>query len=217
MKLHPLEVVSVPLNEIDQHPDNANNGDVDALEQSIEVNGFYSPIIVQASTGYIIAGNHRYLVATKLEMATIPVIYLDVDDLEAKRIMVADNRITRLGFDDEAQLLELLEDLKATDAGLSGTGYNFDDFTKLEKLISEPLDLADEPEMEPVGEHMGKHLNYTLMPVIEEDGKVYRFDVSKPSYKHLTANDFNVIRKAFGQQPLSREELDTYDVDDWKR
>src|SRR6478752_10186842 len=75
---HQLEISEVLVDEVSQHPDNANNGDLEALKESIQVNGFFSPIIVQASTGYIIAGNHRWQVANELGMVTIPAIILDV-------------------------------------------------------------------------------------------------------------------------------------------
>ena len=86
---HKLEVVETLLEEIEQHPDNANNGDLSALKESIETNGFFSPIIVQATTGYIIAGNHRYQFASELGMVTIPAIFLDVDEEQAKRALIA--------------------------------------------------------------------------------------------------------------------------------
>jgi hypothetical protein len=108
-----LKVEHEPIDNVSPHPDNANSGDVQALDESIDITGFYSPIIVQASTGYILAGNHRWEVMKARGEETIPVVYVDVTDAEARRIMVADNRITRLGEDDPA----LLAPASGTDRG----------------------------------------------------------------------------------------------------
>lgn len=221
--LHNLEVRQLPLSAVEQHPDNANNGDLDALEQSIRVNGFYQPIIVQKSTSYIIAGNHRYVIAIRLGMATVPAIVLDVNDEQAKRMMVADNRITRLGYDDEAALADLLEDLYATDISLAGTGYTHHDLSSLLELMDAPLNGED---LDPTGtddeddekdEKKPRELRFNLMPTVSEDGKVYDLTVTKKNQAPISAHDFNVIRKALGQEALRPEEIDTYDVPSWTK
>lgn len=220
MKEHQLTVEDLLIAELAQHPDNANNGDVDAIVESIKVNGFYQPIIVQASSGYVIAGNHRLLAAIKSGAKTIPGIVLDVTDLEAKRMMVADNRITRLGHDDEGQLANILEELYATDAGLSGTGYDHHDYEYLMDLVNAPLgpEDFDLPEVDPGRTEIPTHrLNFTINPVVSEDGKVYELTLSRPGYSHVTANDINMLRKALGQEPYNRNQLESFGVPDWDR
>lgn len=221
--LHNLEVQQLPLDSLIQHPDNANNGDLDALEQSIRVNGFYQPILVQKSTHYIIAGNHRYVIAIRLNMPTVPAIVLDVDDEQAKRMMLADNRITRLGYDDEAALADLLQDLYATDMSLAGTGYSHHDYTSLLELMEAPLTGED---LDPTGtdeaddekEDKKPHeLRFNLMPVVSEDGRVYEFTLTKKNMAPISGHDFNMIRKAFGQDRLTIDELATYDVPAWSK
>ena len=49
----------VPLASLKRHPDNPRRGDVKAIALSINKNGFYGAVIVQRSTRYILAGNHR--------------------------------------------------------------------------------------------------------------------------------------------------------------
>lgn len=214
---HRLVVEMVGVDEISQHPENANSGDVDLIQSSIQVNGLYTPITVQRSSGHIIVGNHRYLAAVKRGMRTVPVIYLDVDDLEAKRIMVVDNRSARVGYDDEGQLANLLEALHDTDQGLAGTGYDFQDYSALMELVNSPLeehdfDLPDDTAEEPV---LG-HLNFSINPILDDDGKVREFNITREGMRHLTANDLNTIRRRLGQQPLNRFQLATYDIPDWK-
>ena len=128
-----LEPLLRDIDSCEQHPDNYNNGDVDAIAESIEINGMYRPIYVQESTGYIIAGNHTWLAAKQLGATRIPVVALDCDNTTATRIMLADNRIASLAVPDNALLLTLLDNLKANDS-LLGTGYNDTDLTVLHHL-----------------------------------------------------------------------------------
>lgn len=102
-----------------EHPDNPKRGAMAAIHESINVNGFYGAVVAQTSTGYILAGNHRYRAAVQQKAKSIPVIWLDVDDEEAKRILLADNRTADLGHTDEAALDALLSSLPS----LEGTGY----------------------------------------------------------------------------------------------
>lgn len=64
-------------------------------------------------------------------MAEVPVIWVDVDDERARRILVADNRTTRLGHDDPEALASLLTELAETEGGLDGTGFDGDDLDAL--------------------------------------------------------------------------------------
>ena len=128
------EFEQVALNRLKLHPRNANEGDFGAIQESIEANGFYGSIVANKRTGHILAGNHRYKVAQELKFDTIPVFWVDVSDEEEIRILLADNRTTRLGTDDESKLAELLTELARTDKGLSGTGF---DGADLDRLLSD--------------------------------------------------------------------------------
>lgn len=219
MKLHELQVVLEPLDQLRQHPDNPNNGDVDALEESIEVNGFYSPIVVQRSTRYILAGNHRYLAAMRLHAREIPTIWLDVDDDSARRIMLADNQITRRGHDDEAMLANMLQDVYATDLGLSGTGYDNRMMAKLLADLNEPVDFDANPLVDDRLDEQStipKGLRFSVTPQIDEDGVVYELAVVKVGMGALTRNDANAVRKALGLQPYGKDDLKAFGVDGWR-
>lgn len=120
------------------HPRNPNQGDVGAIAESINATGFYGALIVQQSTGHVIAGNHRLMAAAHLDAETVPVIVVDVDDETALRIMVADNRMAELATRDFDELALILVEL-ANSSGLDGTGYDGDD---LDSLIAD----LDEPE-----------------------------------------------------------------------
>jgi len=122
-----------PIDEVTQHPDNYNNGDLDKIVESIEINGMYRPVFVQKSTNWIIAGNHTWEACKTLGATEIPVVTLDVDDLTATRILLADNRTAALAEPDNALLLPLLETLATADT-LNGTGYAEHDLAQIRKL-----------------------------------------------------------------------------------
>ena len=128
----------MPIDDVTPHPRNYNNGDVEAIAESIEINGMYRPLYVQKSTGYIIAGNHTWTACKMLGATEVPVMMLDVDEPTSLRIMLADNRIASMAMPDNALLLELLDEL-STDS-LMGTGYKPHDHEVIKKLAEIPND-----------------------------------------------------------------------------
>jgi ParB-like chromosome segregation protein Spo0J len=218
MRVHDMNVEMVSVDAISQHPENANNGDVEAISESIEVNGFFAPMLVQRSTGYIMVGNHRYQAALELDMHEVPVIFLNVSDAEAKRIMVADNRTSRLGFDDEAQLGLLLDDLYATDIGLAGTGFDYQDLEKIHLIMDEPLEFPEEPVMEPAEpkDKAKPSILLSVLPQIADDGHVYELTVMKEGWGPITASEFNLIRRMLGLETADKAELRAYVVPQWR-
>lgn len=137
-----LEVVqqrfepTFPIEELVEHPDNPRSGDVGAIFSSLERHGFYGAVIVQASTGHVLAGNHRLKAARQGGLATLPAFVLDVDDDEAKRILLADNRSSDLASMDDPKLLGLLTELLQTPDALEGTLYSAEDMDELHKLLN---------------------------------------------------------------------------------
>lgn len=214
MKVHNLQVVDAPLGDIQQHPDNPHSADMDALKESIETNGFYAPIYVQRSTGYIVAGNHRYLYFLEHELPTIPAIYLDITDAEARRIMLADNKITSMGHDDEALLFELLQDVRADDENMFGTGYRLEEYEELRMLNTvepgEGLDrtLDGAPAEDPTWE---------ITPVEGTDGTCVEFSVWRVDGGVLRPADLNRIRTALGMRRLERDEFEVFSIETWNR
>jgi ParB-like chromosome segregation protein Spo0J len=132
---HPkLADLLIPIDRVTQHPDNPNNGDVEAIVESIEFNGYVAPVIVQESTGYIVAGNHRYQALLALGSKVIPAIFVDMDETAAQRYLLADNRIAALAVTDNAKIVDILEGLDEQDS-LRGTGYTKMDLTQLSALL----------------------------------------------------------------------------------
>ena len=122
-----------PITALVPHPSNPRQGDVGAIIQSIEANGWYGTLVAQISTGHVLAGNHRLQAAIHCGLDRVPVHWVDVDDDTAHRILLADNRTTDLATYDEHALADLLVEMGKT-GNLDGTGYDGDD---LDDLLAE--------------------------------------------------------------------------------
>ena len=120
-----------PVADLNLHPLNPRQGDIGLIAESIEANGWFGTVVAQCSTGNVLAGNHRVQAAAHLGMDKVPVHWVDVDDEQALRILLADNRSSDLADNDDGYLAELLTFLAKSDDGLVGTGYDNDDLDLL--------------------------------------------------------------------------------------
>lgn len=115
---------AVPVAMLNTHPQNARRGDVGVIADSVRTSGWWGAVVAQRSTGYILAGNHRYLAAIQEGADEVPVIWVDVDDSEAVRIMISDNGTSDQAGYNDGLLATLLQGLSETEEGLSGTGFD---------------------------------------------------------------------------------------------
>src|SRR4051812_17007777 len=102
------------------HPRNARRGDINMIAESLEANAQYAPLIVQRSTGYVLAGNHTLLAARQLSWPDIDATYIDVTDEQAVRIMLSANKTSDAAGYDDPSLVDLLAGLP----DLGGTGFD---------------------------------------------------------------------------------------------
>ena len=123
----------VELQSVKQHPRNARLSDTLTLMESLDKHGQYRPIVVQKSSGYILAGNHTWDAARRLGWSEIAVTFVDVDDEMAARIMLADNRTSDLAAYDDHQLLKLLHEV----GDLTATGFDGYDLDVLDAQMAE--------------------------------------------------------------------------------
>lgn len=128
-------VEDVSVNELIVHPRNARRGNIDAIVASIEANGWWGTLVAQKSTKHVLAGNHRLMAAQVMGMATVPVYWIDCDDDEATRILLADNRVADLADYDDQALLDLLSDF---DNDLVGLGFDERDIEELTLSFEAP-------------------------------------------------------------------------------
>jgi len=103
------------------------------LRRSIERFGFVEPVVARRRDRVMIGGHQRWLVAKEMGLTTVPVVFVEVSEAEARALNLALNKIS--GEWDVPRLGELLEDLRDLpdfDHTLSG----FDD-REIEEILTE--------------------------------------------------------------------------------
>lgn len=124
-----LQQLTVPIDTLKHYGKNPRRGDVDLIAQSLERNGQYRPVTVRTGTNEILAGNHTVKAAKQLGWEVIAATFVDVDDLQAKRIVLIDNRANDMATTDSTVLADLLQELGVPE--LPGTGYSEHDLKRL--------------------------------------------------------------------------------------
>lgn len=132
-----------PVSRMRPHPRNPNQGDVGAIYESIQQNGFFGAVGVQRSTGFILWGNHRYEAAIQSGATTLPAMIVDCDDDEALRILLVDNRAAKLSATDDNLLVEILQELAQTTSQLQGTGYTGEDLDEIIESLGGATNFTD--------------------------------------------------------------------------
>ena len=130
-----MEHATVPIAGLSHYYRNARRGNIKAIAESLRANGQYKPIVVNKGTKTgrpeeVLVGNHTLQAAISEGWETIDVVIVDVDDDQARRIVLADNRTSDLGAYDDELLLELL--MESDD--LDGTAFTAEDVEALEHL-----------------------------------------------------------------------------------
>jgi hypothetical protein len=130
-RIHPqLQPLAIPIDSVELNPRNPRQGDLGAITESLRRFGQAKPIVVQASTRHVVAGNHMLRAALSLGWKEIAANVVELDGREAQAFMIADNRTSDLGSYDEGVLTELLKEL-AVDDDLEGTGFDGDDVDEM--------------------------------------------------------------------------------------
>lgn len=109
----PLQVVHVPLEDLtpaDYNPRAMPEDEMEKLKRSIERFGLVEPIVVRKRGNLVIGGHQRLEAARQLGHPTVPVVFVDVTDHEAKLLNLALNKIQ--GRWDTMRLAALLQDLR---------------------------------------------------------------------------------------------------------
>lgn len=159
------EFEAVAVGDLKPHPDNPRKGNLGVITGSIKAHGFFGACVVQRATGHILVGNHRWLAAREAGEAEVPVLWLDVDDEMAKRILLADNRTAEFATWDEAALHAMLAELSVTTKGLDGLAFTEADLAELADGQAEEQRSADLLEAQDVVIADPRHQ--------VEDGQVY--------------------------------------------
>jgi ParB-like chromosome segregation protein Spo0J len=115
-----LAALRVPVAQLQPYRRNPRRGNLALLRESLAAHGQYRPLVVNRRTMEVLAGNHTFAAALDLGWEELAVTYVDVDEEEAARIVLVDNRSNDQAGYDEAMLAELLASLPTLDA----TGYD---------------------------------------------------------------------------------------------
>src|SRR5215210_5277318 len=131
----------LPTDSLRPHPENPRRGDVEAIRHSLERHGQYRPLVVNRPTMEVLCGNHTLRAARELGFSEIAVAFVSVDEEQARRILLVDNRTNDLANYDSQALVDLLTELDS----LEGTGFDEAAFGELlDELSPEPI-AEDEP------------------------------------------------------------------------
>lgn len=118
--MNSIEIEQVSTESLVPNPWNSNSVGPEMeqrLRASIEKLGFYKPVICRSVNGQlqILGGEHRWRVAVKMGLPTVPVVNLgEISDQKAKTIGLADNG--RYGVDDLTRLTDVLRDIGLDEA-----------------------------------------------------------------------------------------------------
>lgn len=113
------EIKLVPISEIKIDPKNRNkhpSEQIDRLVEIIKYQGFRNPVVISNRTGYLKAGEGRYLAAKKLKLKEIPATFQDFDSEEQE---------TAYGISDNAIASWAELDLSGINADIPDLGEDF--------------------------------------------------------------------------------------------
>ena len=122
-----------PIGKFTYHPDNARKHNIGKIQQSLVAHGQRTPIVVQASTGFVCKGNGTLEAARGLGWLEIAADLHELSDDQAYAYCLADNRASDQASYDAKKLIAGLEKMVAG-PGLADTLFELDD---LEDLIAQ--------------------------------------------------------------------------------
>ena len=130
----PERIETWPLAKLQPYAANPKAHDDDQvakLAASMAEFGWTVPCLV-AEDGELIAGRGRVLAATRLALTEAPVIvFAHLSEAKRRAYGIADNKLTKLGSWDQAQLSGVLQSLLADDFDLSLVGFSDGELDKL--------------------------------------------------------------------------------------
>lgn len=178
---------AVAIDSVQPHPKNVRHGDIGAISTSLTAHGQYRPILVQKSTGYIVAGNHTWSAAKSLGWDKIAVLQLEMDDDRALRILLADNKSSDLATYDTHALAEVLSGF-AREFDMEGLIWDQDDLDDLLSQMNTSIANMSIPNLTQVPTEGAVNPLETEENQVMNDTKVAQF--------YLTSAEFDVLRDA---------------------
>lgn len=144
-----------------------NNAKIHSEEQvtkiasSIREFGFLNPVLIDKDFN-IIAGHGRVMAAKKLELDTVPCIFIEgLSDAQRKAYILADNRLSELADWDQELVAQELQALSDVGFDIDVTGFTMDDSI----MDLEPIDDGG------IGEEISEFLK---SDPITESGQIWK-------------------------------------------
>jgi hypothetical protein len=150
-----LKRLLIEIDSVEPWPGNYREGDIGAITESLTRFGQQKPIVVQASSMKIVAGNHVWMGAKALGATKIAANVEEMSDEDAEAFLLADNRTSERGSTNEEKLAALLE--RVAGRGLQGTGYDGDDVDDLLRRVRRQQETLVRPEIPFSTELMEEH------------------------------------------------------------
>lgn len=144
-----------------------NDATVDKLAAGIKEHGFGAPLLARKDNGEIIAGHTRLKAALRLGLKVVPVRYLDLDEIRAHSLALADNRIGEDSEWDREALARVLVELKDAEADLDATGFD-------EKEVEDLIAKLEAERLGDVDEDLDDDLLALPEAPVSIEGEVYR-------------------------------------------
>jgi ParB-like chromosome segregation protein Spo0J len=135
-----LEILQPHPRNYQEHPDDQ----LDQIEQSIRLHGFYRNVIV-AQDNTILAGHGVVEAARRMGRTRVPIIRLPLDPLEprALKVLTSDNEINNLAVVDDRALTDLLREIMTdADDSLEGTGFTGEQLAALTYITRPESEVA---------------------------------------------------------------------------
>jgi hypothetical protein len=123
---------TVAINSLVENPRNPQQHPEDQivrLAASLTARGQYKPLLARRVNRMLIAGHGVRLAMLKLGWTTARVVFWDIDQGTADRVMLGDNRLGEGSTPDEDRVAELLREIPNTD--WLSVGFNEDEAAKL--------------------------------------------------------------------------------------
>ena len=143
------EVQEVTLTDLIPYANNAkihNEDQIIKIASSIREFGFLNPVLIDKDKN-IIAGHGRVEAAKKLELETVPCVYIEgLTEAQRKAYILADNRLGELAEWDMDLVNIELESLRDMDFDIELTGFELPELTIEEEDEPEEVGIPEEVE-----------------------------------------------------------------------
>jgi site-specific DNA-methyltransferase (adenine-specific) len=143
-----------------------NDATVDRAAASIKAHGWGAPILARRDNSEIIAGHTRLKAALRMGLRLVPVRYLDLDEIRAHSLALADNRVGEESEWDREALARVLDDLQRAGADLEATGFD-------EKEVDDLIAKLEAERLAEIGEDLDDDLLALPAEPKSEAGRVY--------------------------------------------